>query len=91
MSDPGHVNVKYKIDPRTGKYAIDWSTVSEEDIFKLLRASKDDVAKAQEVLRDLLPAAAAQALLDRGAIKLYESLIRLAKRAPERLLEIIGA
>lgn len=83
MSDP------WTIDPRTGKYRIDYSRMTEAELMRLIQSSSDDVAKAREILATLVPAAAAQALLNRGAVGIYELVIRLAKRSPEKLLELI--
>jgi hypothetical protein len=83
-------NTPMKIDPKTGSWVIDWASSSEEEILKHISASKEQEAEARKILADLLPAAHAQALLTKGAIGAYEALIKLAKRAPEKLVSLLG-
>ena len=68
---------------------LDFHTMTEEHLMELLKNSKDRELAARAILVGLLPAAQAQKLLTGGAVSAYEALIKLAKRAPEKLIGLI--
>lgn len=79
-----------EMDFVTGKLkAQDFHTMSEEELVEFVQRSQAKELAARAILVKLLPAAQAQKLLSGGAISAYEALIKLAKRAPEKLLEVL--
>lgn len=68
---------------------VDYIGMTPEQLQARRDAASDRVAEVKAQVKGLLPEAAGQALLNKGAEELLEVLIKLAKKAPVALLESI--
>lgn len=68
---------------------VDYTKLTVEQLADRRSKAEDIMKETEAQLHGLLPAAAAQHLLNRGANDLYTLIIKLAVKAPEALLGAI--
>ena len=77
-------------DALRGKWIpVDYTRLSEDQLRVRRELASNREAELEAQLKGFIPASAAQALLNKGAIGLQDLLIKLAKKAPETLLSLI--
>jgi hypothetical protein len=68
---------------------VDYMNMSSDEMQRRRDEAEDRLLEVDFQVRAILPAAAAQALLTKGSEALMDTLIKLAKKAPEALLGVI--
>jgi len=68
---------------------VDYIGMTDEAMKARREVADDKAAELKAQVEALIPAVAAQALLNKGADELIDLMVKLAKKAPEALLGVL--